>query len=52
MLSKFLDFVKAHIDTIILMAVVMLLVLFSFASGYIMAKYQSRAPIEIIQSNQ
>mgnify|MGYP001569342589 CR=1 len=49
-IAKILEFVKTHLNTIILTAIVMLFVLFSFASGYIIAKYQDRAPIEINQS--
>ena len=47
MIAKILEFVKAHLHTILLVAVVMLLVLFSFASGYIIAKYQTIEPIQI-----
>ena len=50
MLSKFSQFVKTHINTIILTATVALFVLLSFATGYIIAKYQDRAPIEILNS--
>ncbi|OGZ72926.1 MAG: hypothetical protein A2908_04635 [Candidatus Staskawiczbacteria bacterium RIFCSPLOWO2_01_FULL_38_12b] len=46
-LSKIKEFVKAHIDTIMLIAIVMLFVLLSFAFGYIIAKYQDRKPIQI-----
>jgi len=46
-LSKILQFVKAHADTIILAVVTMLFILFSFATGYIIAKYQDRPPIQI-----
>ena len=52
MLSKLFEFVKAHIDTIILSVVIMLFLLFSFAAGYIMAKYQDRQPIYIQQDNK
>ena len=47
MVAKILSFVKAHLDTIILGSIVALLILFSFASGYIIAKYQDREPIKI-----
>lgn len=47
MLAKLFQFVKAHIDIVIMTAVVVLLVLFSFAAGYIMAKYQQRPEIKI-----
>ncbi len=49
MLSEILNFVKANLNTIILAVLVMLFVLFSFASGYIIAKYQDREPIQIYQ---
>lgn len=49
MLAKFIEFVKAHIDNILLATAVALFVLFSFAAGYIIAKYQDRPPIEVIQ---
>lgn len=45
--AKIKEFVKANLNTILLIIIVMLLVLFSFASGYIIAKYQDRAPIII-----
>ncbi|OGZ63616.1 MAG: hypothetical protein A3A98_02775 [Candidatus Staskawiczbacteria bacterium RIFCSPLOWO2_01_FULL_40_39] len=51
MLSKFLSFVKVNLNNIILAVIVMLLVLFSFASGYIIAKYQDREPIIIENPN-
>jgi len=58
MLSKILQFVKdslgwskAHIDIIILVVIIMLFILFSFASGYIIAKYQDRPPIQIENRN-
>ncbi|HLD70273.1 MAG TPA: hypothetical protein VI937_00065 [Negativicutes bacterium] len=48
-LAKLVDFVKAHASTIMLTILVMLFVLFSFACGYIIAKYQDREPIKIEQ---
>lgn len=50
MLPKIIEFVKTHLDTILLVLLVMGLVLFSFASGYIIAKYQDRPPIQILNS--
>jgi len=47
-----LDRIKPHINTIILGLLVAFLVLFSFACGYIVAKYQSREPLIIGQSKQ
>lgn len=49
MLAKILDFVKAHLDTLLLVIIAMLFVLFSFAGGYIIAKWQDREPIIINQ---
>lgn len=46
-LAKLSEFVKVHIDAIMLMAIVMLFILLSFAFGYIIAKYQDREPIQI-----
>ncbi|MDO8530478.1 MAG: hypothetical protein Q7S10_03700 [bacterium] len=43
------DFAKAHADAIILIAVVMLFILFSFALGYIIARYQLQEPIQVLQ---
>ena len=50
MIAKILDFVKTYLDTIILAVLIMLFVMFSFAAGYIIAKYQDRPPIEIQQA--
>ena len=50
-LAKILQFVKTHIDAILLLLIIMLFVLVSFASGYIIAKYQDRAPILINQDS-
>lgn len=52
MLPKISEFVKTHIDTMILCSIIMLFVLFSFAVGYIIAKYQDREPIIIHQSSK
>ena len=48
MIAKILNFVKANLNAIILLAVVMLFILFSFALGYIIARYQAQQPIQII----
>ncbi|OGZ65172.1 MAG: hypothetical protein A2998_02225 [Candidatus Staskawiczbacteria bacterium RIFCSPLOWO2_01_FULL_37_25b] len=50
-LTKIIDFVKAHFYDIILFIIVALLVMLSFATGYITAKYQSKEPIQIKTSN-
>jgi hypothetical protein len=47
MLSKLIQFVKDHIDDIILVTGVVLVSLFSFLAGYIMAKQQQKEPIKI-----
>ena len=49
-LAKISDFVKAHLYDIILFILVALLILASFAIGYITAKYQSKEPIQIENS--
>ena len=49
MLSKIKDFVKAHLNDMMLFIIVVLLILFAFAAGYITAKYQSKEPIKIEQ---
>jgi hypothetical protein len=56
--SKIMEFVKgsfrwarSHLNDIILFAIIALVGLFSFAAGYIMAKYHDREPIIINQSN-
>lgn len=47
MLARIKDFVKAHLDDIILLIGVILISLFSFAMGYITAKQQKKEPIKI-----
>jgi len=47
MLAKIKDFVKAHLDDIILLIGVILISLLSFAMGYITAKQQGKEPIRI-----
>jgi hypothetical protein len=50
MLAEIKEFVKAHFNDIILFIIVILLVLFSFAGGYIIAKYQTKEPIQILNN--
>jgi len=47
MLSKIQNFVKTHLDDIILLIGVILISLLSFAAGYIVAKQQEKEPIKI-----
>ncbi|OGZ79384.1 MAG: hypothetical protein A2358_00255 [Candidatus Staskawiczbacteria bacterium RIFOXYB1_FULL_37_44] len=55
-LTKILGFVKRFYDRsvydIILFIIVALLILLSFAIGFITAKYQNKIPIQIEQSKQ
>ena len=46
MLSKIIEFVKKYNIDIILIISVILISLFSFAMGYIVAKYQNIEPIQ------
>ena len=48
MLTEIKEFVKVHFHDIILFITVVLLILLSFAIGYIVAKYQLKDPIQII----
>jgi len=50
MISKINDFVKTHFNNIMLFIIVVLLILSSFATGYIAAKYQSKEPIQVINT--
>ena len=50
MLSEIKDFVKTKFNDIILFIIVALLVLLSFAIGYITAKYEQKEPIKIEQT--
>lgn len=50
MIAKISDFVKAHFNDIILFIIVALLILLSFAIGYITAKYMAKEPIKIEQN--
>ncbi len=47
MIANISNFVKAHFNDIILTIVVTLLILLSFACGFIIAKYQQKEPIQI-----
>ena len=51
MLSEIREFVKVRFSDIMLFIIVMLLILFAFASGYIVAKYQAKEPIKIQQTS-
>lgn len=48
-LSKIISFVKSRFNDIMLFIIVALLILLSFAAGYITATYQSKEPIKIEQ---
>ncbi len=50
MLSKINEFVKAHIDDLIIFIIIVLVALLAFAGGYIVAKYQTKKPIQIQQN--
>lgn len=52
MLSKLIQFVKEHLDDIILLVGVILISLLSFAVGYIVAKQQDKEPIKFEQIEQ
>lgn len=47
MLAKIREFVKAHLDTVLLISVAAFFVLFAFAAGYLIATYQQREPLII-----
>jgi hypothetical protein len=47
MLAKIKEFVKTHLDDIILVIGVILISLLSFAMGYIVAKQQEKEPLRI-----
>ena len=48
MLAEIKEFVKAHFNDIMLFIIIVLLILFAFAAGYIIGKQQLKAPIQII----
>ena len=50
MLSKFKDFVKSNLNEILVAITVILISLFSFAAGYLTAKYQEKESIRIENS--
>ena len=52
MLSEINQFVKSHFGDIILLIVVILISLLSFACGFLLAKYQEKEPIRIIEENE
>ncbi|MBU2540003.1 hypothetical protein KJ786_02485 [Patescibacteria group bacterium] len=50
MLSNITEFVKKYQKDIILIIIIVLLFLFSFAAGFITAKYQNKEPIQFIEN--
>jgi capsular polysaccharide biosynthesis protein len=52
MLSEIKDFVKRRFYDIILFIIIVLLVMLAFSAGYIVAKYQSKTPIQITNQNK
>jgi len=52
MIGKITNFIKAYFNDIMLFTIIVLLVLLSFAAGYIVAKNQSKEPIQIKQAKQ
>jgi hypothetical protein len=46
-LTKIKEFVKGRFIDIMIFVIVVLLILLSFATGYITAKYQSKTPIQV-----
>lgn len=50
MLAKILEFVKARFDAILIAVIFILVILCSFAAGYIIAKWGDREPITINQA--
>lgn len=51
-LARISAFVKLHFSDIIIFIIVALLIMLSFATGFIIAKYQDKQSIQIEQSNQ
>ncbi|MBU4298928.1 hypothetical protein KJ636_02715 [Patescibacteria group bacterium] len=51
MLAKIKEFVKTHLDDIILVIGVVLISLLSFAIGYIVAKQEAKEPIRFEMTN-
>jgi len=47
MLAKLIEFIKGHLDDIILIIGVIMISLLSFAAGYIVAKQQEKTPLRI-----
>ena len=50
MLAKLKNFVKNNLNEILVLATVILISLFSFAAGYLTAKYQEKESIRIESS--
>jgi len=51
-LTKISGFVKSHFYDTMIFIIVTLLIMLSFATGFIIAKYQSKTPINIEQTNK
>jgi len=51
MIKEVHNFIETHFNDIMLFIIVALLILLAFASGYIVAKYQSKEPIQIRQTS-
>ncbi|MBU4466476.1 hypothetical protein L6250_02575 [Candidatus Parcubacteria bacterium] len=47
MLTKLKDFVKIHLNDILIVTAVILISLFSFAAGYLTSDYRQKEPIRI-----
>lgn len=52
MLAEIKEFVKAHVNDIMLFIIVVLLILFAFAAGYIMGKQQLKEPLQITNQSK
>lgn len=50
MLAKISQLVKNHFNDIMLLTIVILISLLSFACGFLFAKYQEKEPIRIVAS--
>lgn len=50
-ISKIVQFVKSRSNDIILIIIVALISLFSFGSGFLVAKYQEKEPLKIEEVN-
>jgi uncharacterized membrane protein YqiK len=52
MLSEIKEFVKAHFADIMLFIIIVLLVMLAFGAGFITAKYQTKEPVQILNTKQ